>query len=116
MKADFDNLLVTPEIFDLMAALIEFCQNNIAEKGNEHVLDGAEDKVHEIAEKIRELPPTGFSDKMKEDYLRDDLTPELIYFDLLLKITNAPFKLLMHANIKALIPIIDDKLREAINQ
>lgn len=106
------------EIQKKMNELFELTDKNIAEyeeSSSEHVLDGAAPLIHEISEMIKELPELKVEGAHKQEYIEADDSPELIYLDMCLKIANAPFRFLMIATVKLLIPIIDEKLQRREN-
>lgn len=97
-----------------MCELIELTGKNIDENEDapsKHVLDGAAPLIHEIAEMIKQLPELKVEGTHKQEYIEADNPPELIYLDMLQKINAAPFRFLMIATVKLLIPIIDEKLQ-----
>lgn len=102
------------EIQEKMYELFDLTDKNLAENEgspSKHVLDGAAPLIHEIAEMIKELPELKIEGAHKQEYIEADNPPELIYLDMLLKIAYAPFRFLMVATVKLLIPIIDEKLQ-----
>lgn len=103
------------EIQEKMYELFELTDKNIDKNEDaapsKHVLDGVAPLIHEIAEMIKELPELKIEGAHKQEYIEADNPPELIYLDMLLKIANAPFRFLMIATVKLLIPIIDEKLQ-----
>jgi len=106
------------ELQEKVCELMELTGKNIDEhedKPSKHVLDGAAPLIHEIAEKIKELPELKVEGTQKDEYIEADCPPEVIYFDMLQKISNAPFRFLMIATVKLLIPIIDEKLQRREN-
>ena len=114
LKAFTTEFELSDEVVRKFYELLDFTKNNLKTKGDpkDHVLDGAEPLVHELAELISKCPPLILKADHKKEYLEADLSPELIYLDLLLKVANAPMSHLAKASIKFLVPIIDDKLRE----
>ena len=102
------------EIQKKMNELFELTNKNVEdnkESPSEHVLDGAAPLIHEIAEMIKELPELKIEGAHKQEYTEADNPPELIYWDMCMKMTYAPFRFLMIATAKLLIPIIDEKLQ-----
>ncbi len=102
------------ELQGKMNELFDLTDKNLAENEgspSKHVLDGAAPLIHEIAEMIKELPELKIEGERKQEYIEADDSPELIYLDMCLKIANAPFRFLMIATVKCLIPIIDEKLQ-----
>lgn len=107
------------EIQEKMNELFELTDKNLAEnKGapSEHVLDGTAPLIHEISEMIKELPELKVEGAHKQEYIEADNSPELIYLDMCLKIANAPYRFLMIAAVKTLLPIIDEKLQRRENR
>ena len=102
------------ELQEKVCELMELTGKNIDENEDapsKHVLDGAAPLIHEITEMIKELPELKIEGAHKQEYIETDNPPELIYLDMLLKIADAPFRFLMIATVKLLIPIIDEKLQ-----
>ena len=102
------------ELQEKVCELIELTGKNIDENEDapsKHVLDGAAPLIHEIAEMIKQLPELKVEGTHKQEYIEADNPPELIYLDMLQKINAAPFRFLMIATVKLLIPIIDEKLQ-----
>lgn len=103
------------EIQEKMYELFELTGKNVEdnkESPSKHALDGAAPLIHEITEMIKELPELKIEGARKQEYLEADCPPELIYFDMLQKIADAPFRFLVVATVKLLIPIIDEKLQQ----
>lgn len=102
------------ELQEKMNELFELTEKNIVENigsPSKHVLDGAAPLIHEISEMTKELPELKVEGVHKQEYIEADNPPELIYLDMCLKIANSPFRFLMIATVKCLIPIIDEKLQ-----
>lgn len=103
------------ELQEKMNELFVLTDKNLAENEgsppSKHVLDGAAPLIHEISEMIKELPELKVEGAHKQEYIEADDPPELIYLDMCLKIADAPFRFLMIATVKCLIPIIDEKLQ-----
>lgn len=102
------------ELQEKMNELFDLTDKNLTENEgspSKHVLDGAAPLIHEIAEMIKELPELKVEGAHKQEYIEADNSPELIYLDMCLKIANSPFRFLMIATVKRLIPIIDEKLQ-----
>lgn len=103
------------ELQEKMNELFDLTDKNLAENEgsppSKHVLDGAAPLIHEISEMIKELPELKIEGAHRQEYIEADNSPELIYLDMCLKIANAPFRFLMIATVKLLIPIIDEKLQ-----
>lgn len=75
--------------------------------------EGAKKLIHEEAEKCRKLPV--YKDNIdKADAYKADMTAGEIYLDMCLKIVNAPTQIHMTAAHKMMLPLIDDKLQEAL--
>ena len=102
------------ELQEKVCELMELTGKNLDENEDapsKHVLDGAAPLIHEIAEMIKELPELKVEGALKDEYIEANCPPDVIYFDMLQKISNAPFRFLMIATVKLLIPIIDEKLQ-----
>ena len=102
------------ELQEKMNELFDLTDKNLAENEgspSKHVLDGVAPLIHEISEMIKELPELKIEGAHRQEYIEADNSPELIYLDMCLKIANSPFRFLMIATVKCLIPIIDEKLQ-----
>ena len=102
-----------------MNELFELTDKNIAEyeeSSSEHVLDGTAPLIHEISEMIKELPELKVEGALRDEYIKADYSPEMIYLDMCLKAANAPYRFLMIAAVKTLLPIIDEKLQRRENR
>lgn len=102
------------ELQEKMNELFDLTDKNLAENEgspSKHVLDGAAPLIHEIVEMIKQLPELKVEEVAKDEYIDMNYPPEAIYFDMLQKISDAPFRYLMIATVKLLIPIIDEKLQ-----
>lgn len=75
--------------------------------------DEAKELIHNIAEKCNDFP----ADPKGEERLRkysNGMTPEDVYIDMICKIACAPLPIFARATVRVLIPIIDQKLRNKI--
>lgn len=68
--------------------------------------------IHEIAEKCSTIPIVDDTREQAEEYARG-LSAEQVYTDMLYKIVEAPTRIHMRVSARMLIPIIDQKLRNA---
>ena len=72
----------------------------------------AKQLIHEIAEKCSIIPIVDETREQAEEYARG-LSAEQVYTDMLYKIVEAPTRIHMRVSARMLIPIIDQKLRDA---
>lgn len=72
----------------------------------------AKQLIHEIAEKCSIIPIVDETREQAEEYARG-LSAEQVYTDMLYKIVEAPTRLHIRVSARMLIPIIDQKLRNA---
>ncbi len=72
----------------------------------------AKQLIHSIAEKCSKIPIVQETQEQAEEYARD-LSAEQVYTDMLYKIVEAPTKIHMRVSARMLVPIIDQKLRDA---
>ena len=72
----------------------------------------AKQLIHEIAEKCSAIPIVDETREQAEEYAKG-LSAEQVYTDMLYKIVEAPTRIHMRVSARMLIPIIDQKLRNA---
>ena len=70
------------------------------------------DLIHKIAVKCNTIPIVDETKNQAEEYARG-LSAEQVYTDMLYKIVEAPTRIHMRVSARMLIPIIDQKLRDA---
>lgn len=95
---------------DMIADLLDM---DIVKSDNTVVFSNeARQLIHEIAEKCSTIPIVDETRQQAEEYARG-LSAEQVYTDMLYKIVEAPTRIHMRVSARMLIPIIDQKLRNA---
>ena len=97
------------EIDDMVDKLLDM--DLIKEDNSVSFSDEAKQLIHEIAEKCNTLSFVKKTKDRTQEYA-DLCTAEQVYVDMLYEIIHAPTALHMILVVRALIPVIDQKLRE----
>jgi len=97
------------EIDDLICKLLE--EPVTQEDNGIEFTSRSVELIHEIAKMCNEIPIVQKTQEQAEEYA-EGLSAEQVYWDMLVKIVDAPTAIHMRLSAKMLIPIISRKLKE----